>query len=129
MAQASALKDTVVNNLIRYRKMNNLTGEEVARAIGINHGTYRNYENGRAFPKLECLMSLAKIYNVNIDSLINIENDETCLELHQENIYGDAYLSELSDIEKIFLMKFRILNNKDKISLLNEMDKLLEGIE
>lgn len=59
-----------MNNLIKLRKMNNLSQEEVAKFLGISHQMISNYEVGRCDVPLSYLIKLAKFYHVSLDYLI-----------------------------------------------------------
>jgi len=43
---------------------------KVAKALGITEGAYRAYEDGRAEPKQEMLVKIAKYFGVSIDYLL-----------------------------------------------------------
>lgn len=61
----------VGNNIYNIRKRNNLSQKSFAESIGINQSTLWAYEKGKTLITLSSLISLAKVYNVTIDSILN----------------------------------------------------------
>lgn len=133
MATEEQIKEMIKENLVKYRKANKLTGEEVAEALSMNHGTYRSWETGRSCPKFSGVIRLAQIYGVSIDSFLcdhrellgnRIARVKSSDNEYTSDVYGDDYLSQLSSQEKIMVMKIRQLNQKDRqkvIDLLKEL--------
>lgn len=60
----------VANNIKYLRRMNGLTQEQFARKIGIKRSLLGAYEESRANPNLDNLMSIAKIFGTTVDNLI-----------------------------------------------------------
>lgn len=61
----------VGNNICNLRKKSNLSQKAFAESIGINQSTLWAYEKGKTLITLSSLISLAKEYNVTIDSILN----------------------------------------------------------
>ena len=57
-------------NLMRLRKLNNLTQQDVANAAGISRVAYRNLEKGDAEPRENTLLALAKALNASALELL-----------------------------------------------------------
>lgn len=121
MLSEDEIKVMIKENLVKYRKANKLTGEDVADALNMNHGTYRSWETGRSSPKFSSVIKLSQIYGVTVDNLLYdheklhdanrmiVANTE-----YNKDVYGDDYLSQLSNWEKIMIMKIRQLNQEDR---------------
>ena len=60
----------VANNIKYLRRMNGLTQEQFARKIGIKRSLLGAYEESRANPNLDNLMSIAQIFGTTVDNLI-----------------------------------------------------------
>ena len=60
----------VANNIKYLRRMNGLTQEQFARKIGRKRSLLGAYEESRANPNLDNLMSIAKIFGTTVDNLI-----------------------------------------------------------
>lgn len=58
------------SNLRYLRKCKNLSQPEVAVGFRLGTNTIGSYERGDREPTLECLIGLAKFYNVSIDDLL-----------------------------------------------------------
>lgn len=136
MATEEEIREMIKENLVKYRKANNLTGEDVSEALNMNHGTYRSWETGRSSPKFSSVIKLSQIYGVTVDNLLydhDMLNNSPYSRLesprgssYNSDIYGDDYLSQLSNWEKVVIMKIRQLNQEDKdkvVELLKELNK------
>lgn len=55
-------KDKIAENLLKLRKANNMTQQEVSRKLNISTGTYCDYENGKNLIKTNALYGLTTIY-------------------------------------------------------------------
>lgn len=111
----NCIKDT----LIKLRKAHGFSQEEISEILGIKRDTYASWEIGRSSPKNDTLIKLAKIYNVSCDYLLTGENIGRTLHVaspvnYNSDVYGDQYVSELSNFEKAVLLKMRVLNVQDK---------------
>ena len=58
------------------RKKEGLTQQEVADKIGINRGSYSNWEKGKREPSFENLIKLANILNTTTDYLLGRKINE-----------------------------------------------------
>lgn len=62
---------SIVSNNIKYlRRLNGLTQEQFARRIGIKRSLLGAYEEARANPNLDNLMSIARAFNTTVDNLL-----------------------------------------------------------
>src|SRR5690606_2874751 len=51
------------------RKIEGWTQEQVAKKLGVSKQTYSHYENEKRKPSLDMIKKLAKVYQVNLDSV------------------------------------------------------------
>lgn len=63
----SLLKDKLHN----LRKSNNYTQNDIAQYLNMTRAGYGHYEKGKRTPNPETLLKLAKLYNIEINELIN----------------------------------------------------------
>lgn len=150
----------IKDNLINFRDANDLSGDIIAGALNIKPSTYRNYETGRSTPSIKTLLSMAKIFGVSVERLLGepiitdnkVGSDHTVLDgensiemqsfsplcsqgfdTYYNNEAKKSYLSELENTEKLVVMKYRQLNDEDKLKLdqiLTDMiEKLMEDEE
>ena len=69
--EVKTLLEKIAKNLKRLRKLNNWTQEFVSDQLGIHLTTLQHYEGYQPFDiKISNLYTLAKFYNVTIDSLL-----------------------------------------------------------
>lgn len=57
-------------NLLKLRKENKKTQQEIANELGIKQNTYSKYELKETQPNIETLIKLADYFNVSIDYLV-----------------------------------------------------------
>ncbi|MEO5599783.1 MAG: LexA family transcriptional regulator [Cyclobacteriaceae bacterium] len=64
----------IVNRNLRFlRTKEGLTQREFAERLGLKQATFGAYEEDRATPPLNCLIDVARIFNVSLDNLINCD--------------------------------------------------------
>lgn len=75
-----------------FRKKTGLTQEEFADKYGFSHGQIKHWETDRHQPDIESVKTLASIFRISTDTLLNYENDQ-----------DDALLALLlSDVKKAY---------------------------
>ena len=84
------------------RKKRGLTQEQIADEIGVNRGSYTNWENGKREPSFENLSMLACIFDVSIDFLLS-----EYLEVSKER-----YLKFKKEKKKVFSERLKELRLK-----------------
>ena len=144
ISEKQSTNSIVRQNLRLLREANGLSMKMVAEALGVKPNTYRVWEaeDGKSGIKNYRIVQLAKIYGVTTDFILTSRDEDpqpsvgdmlkvAAPNLYNKEIYGDNYLSELSDYEKILVMQVRRLNNTDKQKLneylggiLDDMDRL-----
>ena len=67
--------DIMCQRLKEQRIKNELSQQNVSKAIGITQSHYATYENGRNILPITRLIKIAKLYNVSIDYLIGKNNE------------------------------------------------------
>lgn len=60
----------------KLRRGNGYTQAEIAAALSIHRSTYAYYEIGKTRPTLEMLTLLARFYDVSLEFLLGVEEDE-----------------------------------------------------
>lgn len=60
-------------NISIYRKLLNLTQEELSYKLGGSKNLVSNYENGVSTPDIYTLVKLADIFDITIDELVGRE--------------------------------------------------------
>ncbi len=60
-------------NLLRLRKLHNLSQEAVAEKLGVTRQAAAKWENGESTPDIVNCIGLAKLYGVSLDELVQYE--------------------------------------------------------
>ena len=122
------IKIILQKNIREIRKEKKVTQQMIADALGIKRETYSNYEC-RTLPPHYLLLSLAKIYNVSPEVFYKTDLDASTLFVANTNneIYGESRFIDLSDNEKLLLMKYRMLNNSDKEEIAKAIAEKIEN--
>ncbi len=81
------------NKIKQYRKLKNITQEEMAALLNVTRQSYINYESGETEPSFETLKKISKILNVSIDALL--DNEEY---IKTDKLKSDSILNDLKNI-------------------------------
>lgn len=81
------------NKIKQYRKLKNITQEEMATLLNVTRQSYINYESGETEPSFETLKKISKILNVSIDALL--DNEEY---IKTDKMKSDSILNDLKNI-------------------------------
>ena len=68
------------NRLLKYRKLHNLSQEELAEKIGVSRQAVSKWERSEASPDTDNLMLLAELYGVTLDELLRGEDEPSIKE-------------------------------------------------
>lgn len=68
-------KNTLPNTLKELRKANGFNQDYVASILGIVRQSYSHYETGKRCPSPEILYKLSRLYNISVDSLMELSMD------------------------------------------------------
>jgi len=63
-------------NIIRLRKINQMTQEDIAEAVGVSRQAVAKWERGETIPDLEKCKLLAELFGVSLDDLANYEPED-----------------------------------------------------
>lgn len=59
------------DNLKRIRKDNNLSQEQLADKLNVSRQSVSKWESGAAYPEMDKVLQICKMFNLNIDELLN----------------------------------------------------------
>ena len=87
------------DNLKRIRKEHNLSQEELAEKLNVTRQAVSKWESGLAYPEMDKVITICKLFNLNIDDLLN--NDLKQIKEKQNktstlNKYIESFLSYIS---------------------------------
>ena len=64
------------DNLVQLRKLNDMTQEELAEAVGVTRQAIAKWEAGDSVPDLERSNAIADAFGVSLDDLANYDSDD-----------------------------------------------------
>lgn len=110
------VKECIKQNIKKYRVTNELTQAQICEVLGTSRTTYTKWESGDSMPNTVQLAKLSMIYGVKPDTFYD-GLDQLSVSYGFNELYGEKYLSDLSDDERTIIMKYRLLNKQDKQKL------------
>lgn len=88
------------NKLLRLRKQNNLSQEELAEKLGISRQAVSKWERAEASPDTDNLITLANLYRISLDELLDIDVKTMRSEEYQD-IKSKVNLSKPEDTQEV----------------------------
>lgn len=58
-------------NLQKLRKEKNISQEQLAEKLGVTRQSVSKWESGTSYPEMDKIVTLCKIFNCDIDTIIN----------------------------------------------------------
>ncbi len=93
----------------KYRKVNNLTQEEMAKRLGVTTPAVNKWENGNSYPDITMLAPIARLLHISLDTLLSYQEDLSDVEISnivqdvdkrlKENSYEEVFLWAKEKIE------------------------------
>lgn len=87
------------NNIKKYREINNITRNELAKKLDISPIVLESWEKFNGCPSIEQAQKISSIFNISIDLLfkdkVNRKNIEQLKKDHKQIVYGvyDSFIS------------------------------------
>lgn len=106
-------------NLKKIRKDNNLSQEQLAEKLGVSRQSVSKWENGEAYPEMDKVLQICKMFNLNIDEFLNQDIKEV-REEKQSKINIDKYVGDFLDYVTKTINLFSSMKFKDIIKCLFE---------
>lgn len=99
------------DNLKKIRKEHNLSQEQLAESLGVSRQAVSKWESGGAYPEMDKVLQICKMFNVNIDDLLNQDIkkvNSSKQEKNNINKFIDDFLDYLTKtIDMFSSMKFK----------------------
>ena len=118
------MKSNFADNLKKIRKENNLSQEQLADKLGVSRQSVSKWESSAAYPEMDKVLQLCKMFNLNIDELLN----QNISEVHEEqesknkiNNYVNNFLEYITKTVKLFIS----LSFKNKVKCLVEQSVVI----
>lgn len=106
-------------NLKRIRKDNNLSQEQLAEKLGVSRQAVSKWESGQSYPEMDKVLLICKLFNYNIDELMN-ENVKEVNENKQSKININKYIDDFFEYITKTVDMFSSMKFKQKIRCLTE---------
>lgn len=103
------LKKELGKNIQKYRKLNKITQEKLAEAVGLEINSISSIETGKYFPSPDNLVKIAEALNIGLKDLFDFNEKYTC----------EDYIEEIN--RNINLIK----NDKTRLCALNSFLKTI----
>lgn len=81
------------NQIIKYRKQNNLSQEELASEIFVTRQSISNWENGKTYPDIRSLLLMCNLFQISLDELVTGDLNQMEVMILEEDI---SYAKRLS---------------------------------
>lgn len=75
---------TIGERLLKYRKVNNLSQEEVAEKLDVTRQTISKWETDQSTPDFDKIVPLCELFNITADELLTGNKKENSKEIDQE---------------------------------------------
>ncbi len=98
----------VGNRINALRKENSLTQDELADKLMVTRQVISKWELGYSLPSIDLIIELSKLFNISIDDLLCLNDDE--VEIEENNIFKGHNRKYIID---------KIISNELKIDLIN----------
>lgn len=85
------MKNIIGANILRYRKEQGLTQEELAKKLSITYQAVSKWETGQTTPDIALLPVLASILKVNIDKLLGYSHNFDLRSLYDQKYKSEDY--------------------------------------
>lgn len=92
----------------KYRKIQNLTQEEMAKRLGVTATAVNKWENEKSYPDITLLAPIARLLEVNLETLLSFQEDLTDHEIN-EIIYKLDQKFKTESYEEVFQWAKKIL--------------------
>ena len=119
------------NNLFKARKKSGLSQEDVAEKLGVSRQTVSKWETDETLPDILQAKKMARLYNLTLDELINVDIDVKEIEEVIEKTSDE--MQNKIDWTKLWSKKYPILSLYQKEVKIQdyaaELNKLIRDIE
>ena len=121
------------NRLVQLRKKRGLTQQQIADEIGVNRGSYSNWEKGKREPSFENLIKLADILNTTTDFLlgqsnINFGNNSEVYEEYKKLLSQNKREEIQENYDHSFEFTIKAIAKELAISVEEALNKIIQNI-
>lgn len=113
------MKINLAENLKKIRKENNLSQEQLAEKLGVSRQSVSKWEAGQAYPEMDKVLQICKLFNLNMDELFNQDVKEIN-EVKESKANVNKYIDDFLDFITKTIDMFSSLRFKERIKCLFE---------
>ena len=106
-------------NLKRIRKDNNLSQEQLAEKLGVSRQAVSKWESGQSYPEMDKVLLICKLFNFNIDELMN-ENVMEVSQNKQSKININKYIEDFFGFINKTIDMFSVMRFRDRLKCVLE---------
>ena len=106
-------------NLKRIRKENNLSQEQLADKLGVSRQAVSKWESNLAYPEMDKVLQICKMFNLNIDELLN-QNIKEVNETKQSKNNVNKFIDDFLDYITKTVDMFSSMNLKEQLKCILE---------
>ena len=123
METVNDLKSVIAKNLIKYRKENGLTQQELAEKLNYSYKSISKWERGEGVPDIYILKQIAELYNVTVNDIIGMEviNNEPAPVVNKNKNHILITLMSIGLVWLVATITFSFSNAKTSL-LIEELD-------
>ena len=107
------------NNLKNIRKENNLSQEQLAEKLGVSRQAVSKWESGQSYPEMDKVLLICKLFNYNIDELMN-ENVKEVNETKESKVNINKYVEDFFGFITKTVNMLSAMKTKQRIKCLTE---------
>lgn len=107
------------NNLKNIRKENNLSQEQLAEKLGVSRQAVSKWESGQSYPEMDKVLLICKLFNYNIDELMN-ENVKEVNETKQSKVNINKYVEDFFNFITKTVNMLSAMKSKQRMKCLIE---------
>ena len=114
-----------------FREKCDLTQKQMAQALNLERSTYTYYETGKSQPNIDTLKSIAQIFNISVDELLEYKPQPQIFASPRPSYNGGRHrlssISMLQDDEQNLILRFRQMDEVQKAHVLEMIFNELIG--
>lgn len=106
------------SNLQKLRKRENMSQEALAEKLDVTRQSVSKWESGATYPEMDKLISICKIFNVDMDTLVNGDVEEESKQEKDSSINTKDLLNKFNILMKKIVCLFESMSFKEIIEFL-----------
>lgn len=115
-------KQKILNQILMLTESKGMTPSNLASALNLSNSSFTDWNKGKAFPKLETLIKIARYFNVSLDYIVFGENMSA-----NNSLTNKEYLFDSKNIK--LMSKFNKLPNQLQAKVISYIDGMIAANE